>query len=169
VLEQAEIWIPATSAGMTGALWATVVAIIAWLLTASPILAAELELPVPKVTIYPGEVIGEDQLVGRAFIARTVARATVHEAREALIGKVARRTLLPGQPIPVSGIRDPYLVTQGKNALAVLEAGGLTITLNAMVLQSGSIGDVVSLRNIDSGTIIKGTVAPDGTVRLAAP
>ena len=41
---------------------------------------------------------------------------TILEAREALIGKVARRTLLPGQPIPVSAIRDPYLVTQGKTA-----------------------------------------------------
>jgi flagella basal body P-ring formation protein FlgA len=139
------------------------------LLASAPARAAELELPVPRVTIYPGDVIGDDQLVDRAFIARTVARATVHDAREALIGKVARRTLLPGQPIPVNGIRDPYVVTQGKTALAVFEAGGLTITLNAMALQNGGIGDVVALRNIDSGTIIKGTVAPDGTVRLAAP
>jgi flagella basal body P-ring formation protein FlgA len=27
----------------------------------------------------------------------------------------------------------------------------------------------VTLRNVDSGTVIKGTVAPDGTVRLAGP
>jgi flagella basal body P-ring formation protein FlgA len=139
------------------------------LTTARPVRAADLVLPVPRVTLYPGDVIGDDQLVDRAFIAHTVARATVLEAREALIGKVARRTLLPGQPIPVNGIRDPYLVTQGKSAVVVFEAGGLTITTNAMALQNGGIGDLVALRNIDSGTIIKGTVAPDGTVRLAGP
>ena len=61
------------------------------------------------------------------------------------------------------------MVTQGKTALVVFEAGGLTITANAMALQNGGIGDVVTLRNIDSGTVIKGTVAPDGTVRLAGP
>ena len=114
-------------------------------------------------------MIGDDLIMERAFIARTVARSTIHEAREALIGKVARRTLLPGQPIPINGVRDPYVVTQGKNALVVFEEGGLTITTNAMALQNGGIGDLVTLRNVDSGTIIKGTVAPDGTVRLAGP
>ena len=143
--------------------------VLSLLLALQPARAAELELPVPRMMIYPGDVIGDDQLIERAFIAHTVARSTIHEAREALIGKVARRTLLPGQPIPINGVRDPYVVTQGKNALVVLEAGGLTITTNAMALQNGGIGDTVSLRNVDSGTIIKGTVAPDGTVRLAAP
>jgi flagella basal body P-ring formation protein FlgA len=38
-----------------------------------------------------------------------------------------------------------------------------------MALQNGGVGDFVTLRNVDSGTIIKGTVAPDGTVRLAGP
>jgi flagella basal body P-ring formation protein FlgA len=143
--------------------------VLSLLLAAPPARAAELELPVPRVTLYPGDVIGDDQIMERAFIAHTVTRSTVHDAREALIGKVARRTLLPGQPIPVNGVRDPYVVTQGKNALVVLEEGGLTITTNAMALQNGGIGDLVSLRNVDSGTIIKGTVAPDGTVRLAGP
>jgi flagella basal body P-ring formation protein FlgA len=148
---------------------AVAVLLLLLLLAVQPAGAAELQLPVPRVTLYPGDVIADDQLVERAFIAHTVLRSTVHEAREPLIGKVARRTLLQGQPIPVNGIRDPYVVTQGKSALVVFEVGGLTITANAMALQNGGIGDVVSLRNVDSGTIIKGTVAPDGTVRLAGP
>ena len=131
--------------------------------------AADLELPVPRVTIYPGDIIGEEHLTERAFIAHTVARSTVFEGRQAVVGKVARRTLLPGQPILIAGVRDPYVVAQGSMAMVVFEAGGLTITTNAMVLQNGSIGDVVTLRNIDSGTIIKGTVASDGTVRLGTP
>jgi flagella basal body P-ring formation protein FlgA len=139
------------------------------LLAVRPARAAELELPVPRVTLYPGDSIGEEQIVERAFIAHTVARSTIHEAREAVIGKVARRTLLPGQPIPLNGVRDPYLVTQGKTALVVFEEGGLSITANAMALQNGGVGDLVTLRNVDSGMVIKGTVAHDGTVRLAGP
>jgi flagellar basal body P-ring formation protein FlgA len=131
--------------------------------------AQELELPVPKAVIYPGDVVSDELLETRAFIAHTVARATIHEAREALIGKVARRTLLKGQPIAVSAIRDPYLVSQGKTAVAVFEHGGLTITTNALALQNGGLGDVVSLRNLDSGSVIKGTVAADGSIRLDPP
>jgi len=151
--------------------WAAGLLLAAMLLAvaARPVLAEELQLPVPRATIYPGELIGDDNLVDRAFIAHTVARASILDGRDALLGKVARRTLLPGQPIPVNAIRDPYVVTQGKTAMVVFEAGGLVITSHATALQNGGIGEVVSLRNNDSGTVIKGTVAADGTVRLAAP
>ncbi len=88
---------------------------------------------------------------------------------DALIGKVARRTLLPGQPVPVNAIRDAYLVNQGKSSLVVFESGGLNITMQAVALDNGVAGDVVKLRNPDSGVIIQGTVERDGTVRLGAP
>ncbi len=145
--------------------------VAAWVCAHSvlPASAQELELPVPKAIVYPGDAISEEALVQRAFIAHTVTRPSVFEAREAVVGKVARRTLLPGQPIPVSAVRDPYLVTQGKTALVVFEHGGLVISMQALVLQNGGVGDVVTLRNIDSGTVIKGTVASDGSVRLDAP
>jgi len=144
-------------------------AAVAWALFAVPAPAAELRLPVPRVTIYPGDAIGDEQLAERAFIAHTVAHGTVYDRRQAVIGKVARRTLLPGQPIPIAGTRDPFVVAQGNLALVVFEASGLTITTNAVALQNGGVGDTVTLRNVDSGTIIKGTVASDGTIRLSAP
>jgi|SRR5581483_3942795 len=134
-----------------------------------PARADDLELPVPRAIVYPGDVITEELVVQRAFVAHTVARSTVFDARDALIGKVARRTLLPGQPVPLSAVREPYLVTQGKTALVVYEQGGLVISTHALVLQNGGAGDVVSLRNLDSGATIRGTVAPDGSIRLDAP
>jgi flagellar basal body P-ring formation protein FlgA len=143
--------------------WALVV------LAVRPGLAAELVLPVPMVTIYPGEVIIDELLSERAFIAHTVARATVFDGRQEIIGKVARRTLLQGQPILISAVREAYLVTQGKPVLLVFEAGGLTITSNALALQNGGSGDVVSVRNIDSGVTITGTIATDGSVRVSNP
>jgi flagella basal body P-ring formation protein FlgA len=131
--------------------------------------AATLDLPVPRTTIYPGETISAEQLAERAFLAHTVTRSTVFDNREGLIGKVARRTLLPGQPVPVNAIRDPYLVILGKGALVVFEADGLTITMQAVALQNGVAGDVVTLRNPDSGVVIQGLVDRDGTVRMGAP
>jgi flagellar basal body P-ring formation protein FlgA len=142
---------------------------LAWVASAHLAAAQELEVPVPRAVIYPGDVIGEDMLVPRAFIASTVARHSIFESREGLVGKVAKRTLLPLQPIPISYIRDPYLVTQGKTATVVFQYGGLTITANALALQNGGLGDVVTLRNLDSGTVIRGTVVADGSVRMDPP
>jgi flagella basal body P-ring formation protein FlgA len=130
--------------------------------------AENIDLPVPRITIYPGDTISAEQLTDRAFLAHTVTRSSIFDDRAALVGKVARRTLLPGRPVPVNAIREPYLVNQGKLALVLFENGGLTITTQAVALQNGGAGDVVTLRNPDSGLVIRGTVENDGTVRLGA-
>lgn len=128
--------------------------------------AQELLLPVPSVTIYPNEEIGDEHVTERAFIAATVTRGSVQEDRAQIVGKVAKRTLIKGVPVPVNALREPYLVLSGKPATVVFVDGALTITSQATALQSGSIGDQVALRNNESGLTIRGTVARDGTVRV---
>ena len=78
---------------------------------------------------------------------------------------------------PINGPRGPQvlqafgegLAGSGKPAIIVFEEGGLSITGQATALQSGSIGDIVSLRNGDSGAVIRGVIAKDGTVRVGTP
>ena len=146
-----------------------VVAGLALLGAFGPARAAGGPLPVPRVTLYPGDAIRSDHLVDRVFNARTERRSAVYRSREDIIGKVARRTLLPGRPIPVNAVREPFLVVQGRTVQIVFREGPLTITGYAVALQSGGNGDVVRVRNVDSGTVVKGTIAPDGTVRVSAP
>jgi flagellar basal body P-ring formation protein FlgA len=143
-------------------------ALVVALAGVSAAVAQNLDLPVPRTTIYPNETISADQLMDRAFIANSVNRSSVLDDRQGLVGKVARRTLLPGQPVQVNAVRDPYLVNQGKSSLVVFENGGLTISTQAVALQNGGVGDVVTLRNPDSGVVIQGTVERDGTIRLGA-
>jgi len=125
-----------------------------------------ISLPVPRVAIYPGDTISADALYERMFVARSVARATVLEAQSAAIGKVARRTLLPNQPIALNAIRDPFVIAQGKQAFLVFKADGLTITSSAVALQNGGVGDIVTARNADSGIVVRGAVQADGTIRV---
>lgn len=125
-------------------------------------------LPVPKVVIYPGEVISEQSLVDRAFNAGWAAKMPVHKAKDEIIGKVARRTLVPGQPVPLNAIRVADAVTQGKSYRIVFREDGLIISAMAVAMSSGAVGDIVSLRNPDSGVVIHGIVGADGTVRMGA-
>ncbi len=131
--------------------------------------AAGVQVPVPRVTIYPGQVIEQRMLVDQAFRSSAAVRMSAASSSDALVGKVARQTLLPGHPIDLSAVREPYVVTQGQAALVVFQSGGLTITGNALALQSGGPGDVVSVRNIDSGRTIKGTIGADGVVHVGDP
>jgi flagellar basal body P-ring formation protein FlgA len=135
-------------------------------MTASSALADGGEIPVPRITLYPGDVIVNEMLIDRKIVTGSSKAGAVFESREAVLGKVARRTLLAGQPIPVNGIRDPYAVNQGAPVLIVFEADGLVITARGTALQSGGAGDQVSVRNVSSGTTIIGIVRADGSVRV---
>ena len=139
------------------------------LASAAPSFAREFALPVPRITIYPGDVIGEGMIVEKVFRNRDFDSPAFIAQRELLVGKVARQTLLPNQPVAVTGLREPYAIKQGQPAVVVFQSGGLVISATAMPLQSGAVGEVISLRNVENGTTIRGVVHPDGTVRVGAP
>lgn len=127
---------------------------------------AEVNLPVPVMTIYPGEVIEDAALAERSFRSSFRGRFAMIDAREAVVGKVARRTLLPGQPIPAAAVDEPELVKNGAPVQLVFQEGGLIIVAQATSLQSGGAGDLIRVRNVESGLILSGTVQADGTVRV---
>jgi len=125
-----------------------------------------VEVPVPRATIYPGQVIEQGMLVAHTFGSSAEVGASAASTSNLLVGKVARKTLLPGHPIAIDAVRDPYVVSQGDATLIVFHSGALTITGGGVVLQSGGTGDVISVRNVDSGRIIRGTVGADGAVHV---
>jgi len=125
-------------------------------------------LPVPTITIYPGDEIKDVWLVDREFPASFVAaRGGLIDARGPIVGKIARRTLLPGAPIPWNAVMERKTVSNGAKVRIIFEEGGLTIVAYGAALQSGGVGDIVAVRNLDSGLTISGTVQSDGSVRVS--
>ncbi|PVB62677.1 flagellar basal body P-ring formation chaperone FlgA [Labrenzia sp. 011] len=128
--------------------------------------AASVELPVPRQTIHPGSEISNKDLIERKFPSRTAHQFAVSTHRGELVGMVARRTLLPGQPIPVKSVEKPVLVRRGEPARLVFQEQGLVIVMQAEALQNGGAGSYVRVRNVDSGLVVSGRVQNDGTVRV---
>jgi flagellar basal body P-ring formation protein FlgA len=126
----------------------------------------ERVLPVPTVTIYPGDMINESMLKDRKFPENYRFRTAVVESPRVLAGKTARRTLLPGEPIPLNAVDDPKLVTRGAQTAILFEEGGLSIVGVGIPLQSGALGETVQVKNVDSGRIITGRVQADGKIRI---
>ncbi len=124
-------------------------------------------LPVPTVIIYPGDVIKENSLVDRDFSADfPTSKLAAIDSRAALVGKVARRTLMPGFPIPASAVSDPKAVANGAKVRLLYEDGALAITAYGTALQAGSVGEIISVRNLGSGLTVSGSVQADGSVRV---
>lgn len=136
-------------------------------LAGAPATADEM-LPVPVVTIYPGNRITAQMLAEQAFASGTSDRGLYIVDAGSAVGKVARRTLLPGRVIAANAIAEPDLINRGVVTKAVFEFSGISIATQVMPLQSGALGAFVQARNIDSGLVISGTVQADGTLRVAA-
>ncbi|GLR85191.1 flagella basal body P-ring formation protein FlgA [Bradyrhizobium iriomotense] len=128
--------------------------------------AEERRLPVPAVTIRPGEVIKDEMVTERAFAPNLLGVALFIETRPTLVGRMARRTLLPGQPIPTNAVEDPWAVARGAIVKVIVEDSGLSIVTYGSALQSGAAGALIPVRNTDTGVIIRGIVQPDGTIKV---
>jgi flagellar basal body P-ring formation protein FlgA len=124
-------------------------------------------LPVPRVVIYPGDTIRDDMLMDvPANEAQGVIGSSI-QIRSALVGKMARRTLLPGRAVSSIAISNARAVANGAEVRLVYSDGGLEIFASASALQDGAVGDVIKVRNADSGLTVSGVIQPDGSVRVS--
>jgi flagella basal body P-ring formation protein FlgA len=155
---------------MRRAKWKQVVATALLVVAAAGSLAHAQQqmVVVPTRIIYPGDVISPESL-DEVPLRRKLRdpNAIVYRPKE-LTGKIARRTLLPGRLIPVGSVREAWLVERGATVQVEFRHGPLEITVSGVTLESGSAGDLIRLRNVDTGVVFTGIVMEDGSVRVSA-
>jgi flagella basal body P-ring formation protein FlgA len=138
-----------------------------WLLAlAAPALAGSRGMLVPTQVIYPGDKINDSMLVVSQDPVQGAAPTDILWDRADIVGKVARRTLLPGRPIPSIAVEEPRAVSTGSQVQLVYEQEGIVIVTTAQALQNGYVGQVVQVRNMDSGQVVSGLVQSDGSIRV---
>lgn len=122
----------------------------------------------PTRVIYPGETITMASIQEARLKRGSHLTADMASSAQELIGKVSRRTLLPGRTIPLAALREVFLVENGKPVEVRFVAGGLVIATTAVPLQDGAAGDMIKVRNMDSGTVFMGVVLADGSIQVSA-
>jgi flagella basal body P-ring formation protein FlgA len=125
-------------------------------------------MPVPTVTILQGDVLAEELVAEERFVANDKVLRNYFTSREAVVGKVARRVLPKGHAIPINALRDPFMFKEGERVVLVFNAGGLNIEASGVALQPGVVGSLVSVRNSDTGVVIRGLVQSSGRVQVGA-
>ncbi len=129
-------------------------------------LAGETRIVMVTGVVYPGQQISQEML--REVTLRKPLRTNQRVVLDAseIVGKVAKRTLLPRRAIPVAALRQAYVVEAGRPVRAVFVNGGLSITIMVVALMDGATGDMVKVRNPDSGRTFAATARSDGTVMV---
>lgn len=122
---------------------------------------------VPTEVIYPGETVTgarvEEVEVTNPNLAGDYAKSI-----DQVVGRVTKRTLLPGRTISVSALREAYTVTRGSKVRLIFNVGNMTISAAGTPLEDATTGQVIRARNMDSGIIVSGTVLADGTIHVVA-
>jgi flagella basal body P-ring formation protein FlgA len=118
---------------------------------------------VPTQIIYPGQEITETQVKTVPVTNPNIAPGYAQKLSE-VTGLVTTRTLLPNRTIMVAALREAWTVRRGDKVVLVYDNGGLKITAAGTPLNDGVVGDLIKVRNTDTGIIISGTVRPDSSI-----
>jgi flagella basal body P-ring formation protein FlgA len=123
---------------------------------------------VAKRVIYPGETVDAGALTEVKLRRSNRILTSIAQYADQVTGKVAKRTLLPGKLIPINALREAYMVEAGAPVAVSYVHGGLQISTIGIPLQPGAVGDMVKVRNADSGAVFTGIVMADGSIRVGA-
>ena len=112
---------------------------------------ASLLLPLPR-----GHVLEAEDLIYREQQIRRNSHYYFNIS--ALTGKKLRRHLRKNSMLEEKDIEKEEPVSRGREVIIVLEHKALTLSLIGIPLKSGELGDLIKVRNKQSGNIITATV-----------
>ena len=143
-------------------------ACIAIFLTAANVNAAKemTFIPVPKNVIYSGQLITKTLLRDRKVPVDYVNRVSIFAHPSEAIGKVARKTLMPNQPIFTNNVTEPDVVKVNRPTIMEYSSGSLIITAEVLPLSSAKAGEYVRVRNTQNGSVVSGIAMQNGTIKV---
>lgn len=134
---------------------------------AGPTQDSKLYAIVPTAVIYPGQTISAAQ-VRRVEVTNPNLAGDFAQDYSQVEGMITKSTLLPEHAIYVSSLREPFAVTHGQQVKLIYAKGSLQITALGMPLEDGSVGEMIRVRNVDSGLTISGTILSPGIVQVVS-
>ena len=117
---------------------------------------------VVKKNITKGEVITEDHLTYSFQISDDLPGGFTTMSE--IIGRKAKFNLARGAVIKTRQLEIVYPVEKGKAVLVVANNSRLSITVNAIALEAGQLGDMIKVKNSTSGRILNAIVTGEKKV-----
>ena len=112
--------------------------------------------------ITKGEVVTEDHLAYSFQISDDLPGGFTSMSE--VIGRKAKFNLARGAVIKTRQLEIVYPVEKGKAVLIVADNSRLSITVNAIALEAGQLGDMIRVKNSTSGKILNAIVTGEKKV-----
>ena len=128
---------------------------------------APVTLPILRRDIDRGEVIAANDI---EYAEQAIAQGSgFAQEAAALVGMKARRPLQASAPVRVRDVVAPLLIERGAIVTLTYSVDGLRLTHQGVALANGAMGDVISVRNIQSDRVLKAIVDAKNLARIASP
>ena len=123
--------------------------------------ARQKSAAVPTRPIRAGHLIGTADVVA-SFVGVESAGLKIDK----VIGKAARRSLFPGQPITAADVGNVQVVKRNDIVELVYERGRLELRAEGRALAPGAIGDSIRVMNLESRIVVNGVVGSQSKVNV---
>jgi flagellar basal body P-ring formation protein FlgA len=132
-------------------------------LTVGVSINAEIITAAKKIAL--GDSITPDAVL-KKFVEISDLRASYARNIEAVIGKIASKTISSGEFLTNEAVADPFLVKHGDAVNLRLERNGLVLTSTVRAEQDGRLGQIIRVRNMDFSTVLRAQVTGRAQVIL---
>jgi flagella basal body P-ring formation protein FlgA len=88
--------------------------------------------------------------------------------RDQAVGLALKRPLRAGQALRASDATRPEAVHRNETVTMIYEAPGIVLTMRGKAQESGAVGDLINVLNVQTNRTIQATVAGPGRVAIAA-
>ncbi|HEY0421183.1 MAG TPA: flagellar basal body P-ring formation chaperone FlgA, partial [Acetobacteraceae bacterium] len=123
-------------------------------------------LPVPVRRLLPGAVVRADDLQMARVRASTLRGEVARQPAQA-VGLALRRQAIPGQPVLLSDLTRPLVVTKGARVAMQLVAPGLMLLAQGQAMEAGAMGERIQVLNTASRAVVEAEVVGPDRVRVA--
>lgn len=116
------------------------------------------EIPVFVRRMKRGEVVAASDVVVREVAEKRVRPDTYLLAEDKIVGQTLRRTLAGGHPIRRTDLDLPVAVEAGQEVNLIFRSGAMRLSDRGLAVDKGSIGDVIRVKNVKSGQMLRARV-----------
>ncbi len=88
------------------------------------------------------------------------------ETIDELVGKQARRSILPGTPITFDMLEDAPVIRKGEQVTLMIETDGITISAAGRAKEDGFLGRQIAVVTLNWNKTVYGTVVGASTVKM---
>ncbi len=135
-----------------------------WTLYVPAKVASFNQVLVTNSPLRRGHLISAEDVSLQSRDSSSLNRAYLSDP-EQVIGKVLKKNLARKALFTNAVLAEPHVIDKGQHIDLQAGSGGLQVSVTAIALSSGAVGEKIRVKNLSSSKIVEGTILASGAVR----